>query len=446
MTGTIDTMRSAGITALTPAGEPVHPPLRRNRDYRLLLTGSVGAWTGMAMADVVYPLLILGFTGSPMLAAVFGVIQFATMVLGSLPAGEFIDRHDRRRILIGSETARAVAGVSLAVAIGTGHLWLVQLYLVAAVLGVCQPFSGVRTILVRAVVPEARLSRALAQQQVASAAAALAGPAIGTTLYAAGRSLPFAVNAVALALSAVAALLLRYRAAGKAGTVETAGPPAVADDVPSDPASAAPESDGGALAGLRILWNRPLMRSAMLIIMLVNLIGVPLDLVLIVQARREGVPTHYIGLILAAFAAGAILGAPLIPRLHRLLRPGWLLIDFVGLVSLTVGLLAVPLGGFWMAGLIAVVGLAMPALQVLIQVLILQQVPDGQRGRVMSAAMMLMGLGMPLGSALGGLLLQVFGPTGAILIFTAMTGAGTLLAVCQRSLRSAVWPEAESAA
>ena len=439
MTGTA----AAGRTAPILAGEPAERPLWRNRDYRLLATGSAGSWTGIAMADVVYPLLILGFTGSPMLAAVFGVIQFAAMILGSLPAGAFIDRHDRRRILIGAETARAAAGVSLALAIGTGHLWLAQLFLVAAVLGVCQPFSGVRTILLRATVSEAGLSRALARQQVVAAAAALAGPAIGTALYAAGRSLPFAVSAAALALSAVTALLLRYRPTGEPGTAARG---AVADEEPSAPATAADATDGGALAGLRILWNRPLMRSAMLIIMMVNLVGVPLDLVLIVQARGEGVPTHYIGLILAAFAGGAILGAPLIPRLHRLLRPGWLLIDFVGLVSLTVGLLAVPLGGFWMAGLIAVVGLAMPALQVLVQVLILQQVPDGQRGRVMSAAVMLMSLGMPLGSALGGLLLQVFGPTGAILFLAAVTGVSTLLAVSQRSLRRAAWPEPASAA
>jgi predicted MFS family arabinose efflux permease len=160
-----------------------------------------------------------------------------------------------------------------------------------------------------------------------------------------------------------------------------------------------------------------------------------------VQARNEGVPTHYIGLILAAFAAGAILGAPLIPMLHRRVRPGWLLIGFVALVTAVLPLLAIPLGGFWMAGCVAVIGMAMPALQVLLQVLIFQQVPDSQRGRVVSAAMMLMSLGMPLGAALGGLLLQLFTPADAILCFAAVTGISTLFAVLQRPLRSAVWPQ-----
>lgn len=218
MTGTTDMAPVTSGTAQPGAAPPApSAPLWRNRDYQLVMAGGAGSWIGLAMIDVVYPLLILGFTGSPMLAAGFGIVQFIAMILGSLPAGTLIDRHDRRRVLLGAETARALAAASLALTIGLGHLWLVQLYLVAAVLGVCQPFGAARTILLRAVVPPDKLSRALAQQQVRTAAASLIGPAIGTALYAAGRSTPFAASAAALALSAITVLLVRYRSAGESG-------------------------------------------------------------------------------------------------------------------------------------------------------------------------------------------------------------------------------------
>jgi len=419
----------AGTTAGLADESALEPdvPLWRNWRYQSLAAGSFSAYTGVSIADVVYPLLILGFTGSPMLASVFGLLQFLAMILCSLPAGSFIDRHDRRKILIVNDSVRAVAGASLALTLASGHVWLVQLYLVAVVLGGCQAFAGARMIAVRAVVPERQLTRALSQQQVRTAVATLIGPAIGAALYAVSRSLPFVASAVGLALSAFTAVLARFD-----------GRP----EPQPEPAGAADERSGdGALAGLRTLWAQPLMRAAMLLIMIVNLIAVPMDLVLIVQARHEGVPTHYIGLVLAAFAGGAVLGGPLIPLLHRLVRPGWLLIGFVSLFTCVLPLLAIPLGGFWMAGCIAVVGMALPALDVLIQVLIFQQVPDNQRGRVVSAAMMLMSLGMPLGSALGGLLLQVFTPTTALLAFAVVTGASALYALSQRSLRSAAWPQ-----
>jgi predicted MFS family arabinose efflux permease len=185
------------------------------------------------------------------------------------------------------------------------------------------------------------------------------------------------------------------------------------------------------------------MRGTVLFLMLVNLIGASLDLVLIVQARHEGVPTHFIGPILAAFAAGGILGAPCIPRLHALLRPGHLLIALGLTIALGCLMIAVlPLGGFWMAGWLAAIGFAVPAIQVLVDVLIIRQVPDHQRGRALSAVMTLNGLGLPLGAAFGGSLLQAASAETLLLGTAAAMAAIAALAASQRALRVARWPAA----
>ena len=183
------------------------------------------------------------------------------------------------------------------------------------------------------------------------------------------------------------------------------------------------------------------MRGTMLFTMLLNLVGVSLDLVLIVQARHEGVPTHFVGLVLAALAGGGILGAPFIPRLHTLLPPGQLLIGFSLLVALSCLMIGLfPFGGIWMAGWLAAIGFVVPAVEVLADVLILRQVPDHQRGRVLTAVMTFMGLGLPIGAAFGGSLLQVFSATTVLLGAAAAFGGVTAFAVSQHALRTAEWP------
>ncbi|MBR7839441.1 MFS transporter [Actinospica durhamensis] len=440
---------SCASTSTSTSGKPASGSVWRNRRLQTLNLGAFAALTGIAISDVVYPLLILGFTGKPILAGLFGAIQFTAMVLASLPAGAFVDRHDRRHILITSELTRAVLATVLAVTLAAGHIWLAEIYLVAAALGACQPFSGIRTLAVRGVVPAEKVTAALTTQQIFTGVAALMGPALGAVMFTASRSLPFTVIAAGMGVSATCAYLVRFdsrprAAAAPAAAAATSAATSAADEAsPAADTTSAPD-DSGPLAGLRIIWQSAVMRSTMLFIMMINLIGVPLDLVIIVEARHQGVPTRYLGAIFAMLAAGGIIGAPLVPRVHALLRPGQVLAVFGLATAAVMGLLAVPFGGFWMAGCIFSVGLLMPAVQILVNVLILQQVPDHQRGRVLSGVMTITGLGMPLGAALGGTLLQLLSATTVLIGAAAVVGCTTLGALLQRDLRAAQWPTSDA--
>ena len=83
------------------AEDPQPTPLRANRALHGIYAGTFTAFIGLAMAEVVYPLLVLGFTGKPLLAGLFGTVQFTALILASVPVGNFVDKHDRRRVLIG---------------------------------------------------------------------------------------------------------------------------------------------------------------------------------------------------------------------------------------------------------------------------------------------------------------------------------------------------------
>lgn len=439
-TGTAPTALTTAATTestatTTTATTPTTASLRGNRALNLIYTGGFTAFTGLAIADVAYPLLVLGFTGKPLLAGLFGTIQFTAMLAASIPAGTLVDRHDRRLVLIAGEVIRTLLATVLAVTLVGGHVWLAEVYLIAALIGATQPLAGARTLTLRAVAPKAKLTTALSVQQGVNAVAQIVGPAIGAALYSIDRALPFVAIAAGTAVSALCAFVVRID--GRPEPRQTQSP----DSADSPAAADAPGAPGdGPLTGLRIIWNNPVMRATALFVMLVNLLGVPLDLVLIVQAGHEGVPTHDVGLILAGFAVGAVLGAPFIPRLHALLSPGRLLAFFGLIVTASLGLIAVPLGGIWMAGWLVAIGFAIPAVQVLFDVLILQQVPDERRGRVLSAGTALIGLGMPLGAAFGGSLLQAFSPATVLEGGAVAMGCVTLFAVCQRALRTSRWP------
>lgn len=64
-------MTQASLTETGPADagpaeqSTVHPPLRRNEAFQTLWAGSVASTLGLSVADVTYPLAILGVTRSP---------------------------------------------------------------------------------------------------------------------------------------------------------------------------------------------------------------------------------------------------------------------------------------------------------------------------------------------------------------------------------------------
>jgi MFS family permease len=171
-----------------------------------------------------------------------------------------------------------------------------------------------------------------------------------------------------------------------------------------------------------------------------NTVGAPVVLIATVILQRQSVRPLLIGVALAGFAVGGLVGASLVTALHRRWQPGVLLLGVVGVEVPLVVCLGLPFGPWWMAAVLMAAGIGVPALEVLVDVLILRQVPDEQRGRVIAAVMTLFSLGMPVGAALAGLLLQYLSPAHAMVVL----GFGLLVAVgyaASRSrLRAARWP------
>jgi predicted MFS family arabinose efflux permease len=400
-------------------------PLRQNLRFQTLWLGQAFSCTGVAVADVAYPLAILAVTGSPALAGLFAAVQATGMLLAGLPAGQLADRYDRRLIVITSEGCRALVTGLVAAALALGWLSLPLLIGAALLLGVGSAVTGpARLLLVRAVVPDEQLASALTQDQVRTDGAQLVGPPLAGVLYAVralGHAVPFLCTAGSFAASLVTALVI------KVGPARPEAP------------DAGPRRRAGLLAGVAALWSDPVLRAIVLLVMVVNTIAAGLTLVTVVILRDQSVPPALIGVALTGAAAGGLAGAALVRPLHRL-RPGVLLIAECVLLIPLVALLAVPLGPWWVGGLLFVSMLGTPALRVLIEVLIFRQAPAEQRGRVIAAVLTLFGLGLPVGAAASGLLLQCLPAQHAVLVLAAALGAGVLCCAGKRVLWRARWP------
>jgi MFS family permease len=429
----------AGTARQHDAIETEQPvPLWRNLQFQTLWLSQATSSLGSGVADVAYPLAILALTGSPARAGLFAAVQTGGMVVCALPGGQLADRRDRRTIVVTAESVRALITTVVAVGLIMGWLSLPVLIVSGALLGAGQAVSGAaRMPLLRSVVPTSQLTSALTQDEVRQNGAALAGPPLAGALYgirALAHATPFLFTAASFVLSALGPVAMKLLPPdhGAKTAAQAVAPSTEAGEAQS-------RRNGGMLTGLRVLWANPVLRAAMLLIMLVNMVGVGLDLVVIVILRGQHVQSAQIGLVLAAVAVGGLAGAPLVKLLHRI-RPGVLLLGVCLIeVPMVVGL-ALPLGPWWVAALLFIPSLGVPALRVLTDVLIFRQTPDEHRGRAVGAVMTMMGIGMPAGLALTGALLQWLPARTALLTLAAVLAVSVLYCASKRELWQARWP------
>lgn len=178
----------------------------RYRDFRLFWAARSISVAGDRISMLAIPtvaILVLG--ASPVQVGFLNAAgTLAWPVLG-LFAGVWVDRLRRRRILVGTDVARAALLGSIPLAFALGHLSLPQLLLVAALVGGLTVFfdlastAHVPSLVPRADWPDANAKLEVAQQAVATGAPGLAGLLISLV------SAPFAiiVDAISFLVSGI---------------------------------------------------------------------------------------------------------------------------------------------------------------------------------------------------------------------------------------------------
>ncbi|PZR53462.1 MFS transporter [Xylanimonas oleitrophica] len=397
----------------------VTTPLRRNTRFQLLWVGSAVSGLGSSMTYLAFPLLILAVTGSPGLAGIVGACRMAASIAVSMPAGVWVDRFDRRRVLVACEAVRIAATGSLVTVMlvgGADALSLAHILVVAVLSGTADAFfQPAYATAIRAVVPREQLPQAYAQEEARSHAASLAGPPLGGALFGLARVLPFLADLVSYVVSLVCILAARV-------------PRRPAQEVRQEVRQTAGQTAGGRLAeegrrvrrdvgeAVRWIWRRPGIRAALIFSMVINLVAGAELIPLITMMESRGATSVDSGLVLGAAGVGGLLGAFVAPRLSRTLSPGLLMAAVGGVFGAAMCASTLPFGVYWPAVTLFLGMVTVPALNVVLKVLVARTVPEVMMGRVV-AALSMVSLGLePLSPLIGGALAEVAGGASALLV------------------------------
>ncbi len=315
-------------------------------------------------------------------------IQSLPFLLLSMPLGLLADRTSRTRLMALAETLRALALLLLLALILTDRVSITALAVTGFLAAVgTVAFSVAAPSLVPALMPVDGLARANGRLELARSGAFAAGPALAGALIAwTGAPAAFVLSAM---LSGVAVLCLRGI---------------------SEPARAALPARHPLLElqdGARWVWNSELLRPIMFTAIAWNISWFMLQAAYVPYAIHDlGLDASGVGITLALYGVGMIVGALLAPRVVALLPFGQAILlgpCFSVLAALTMAMtLYWPQG--WLAGLSYFLFGAGPIVWTITSTTLRQTVtPRAMIGRVSSINIVVSTGARPLGAALGGL-------------------------------------------
>jgi MFS family permease len=421
---------------------------RLGADYRKLFGASAISNLGDGVGLIAYPWLASAITRNPLLIAAVPVVQRLPWLLFTLPAGVITDRHDRRRLMVLANTARAALTAVLAVAVlarqgsipapddvdqVVGTEWALYLAVLAATVltGIAEVLydNSAQTIMPSIVEP-ADLERANGRLFSAELVAnQFLGPPLASLLLVTGFVLPIVFDAGSFAISA--ALVASIVATRRPG----AAPGPVVERRPWREEMA---------EGFRWLWHHRLLRTFAIALGCLNALG-GIGGATLVLYGQEVLHTTVLefGLLSTGTALGGVVGGWSASWITKRIGSG----ASVGL-TLWVGAVAMVLVGLvshWvLAALLFVVIMFVAVLWNVITVSLRQTViPDRLLGRVNSVYRFFGWGAIPVGTLLGGILVAALdGPLSrewALRMAWIAAGVGQLglAAVVARTLTSA---------
>jgi len=383
-------------------------PLRESRDFRWLFAGRMASMVGNALATAAANWQVYGLTHSSLEVGLVSLADSAGMLVGLMAGGVLADRHDRRKLLTAVRIPQALLAAMLMANSLLPHPALWPIYAIALAIGLTAGLSApASTAALPALVGPGQLAAAAALGSMSGQLANLGGPALAGALIAGpGLAVCYAIDAVGFGLFGVAVHFIRPLPPARGG--QRPGLQALAD-------------------GFRYVRRNGVIGGMLLIDTSAMIFGMPSGLFPALASEHfHGGPATF-GLLAAAPAAGAIIGAATSGWTSHVRRPG--------LVVIGAGTLwGAAIVGFGLAGSLAL-GLAFLALagmsdlisEVLRNALLQHYTPDQLRGRVSSLYLAQVNSAPALGNVEAGGVAQLFTLTTSVVSGGLACVAGALL-------------------
>jgi DHA3 family macrolide efflux protein-like MFS transporter len=358
----------------TPAEEETKIGIRevlKIRDFRLLWLGQIVSNFGDSLTGLAVLLLINDVTnGSASAVALGAIMQALPQVTIGLLAGVYVDRLDRKRIMILSDVFRGIFVLGLSLVTTSDLLWL--LYLITFIqAGIGAFFNPARTAYVALVVPRRGLLAANSLAQTSRIIASVAGiGTAGALIGVFGQYWPvFGIDSLTFFISAL--LILRIATIAKPKEAIEAGTRAVFRQL----------GEGLRLfAASRVLTGTVVaMGVTMLGLGAVNVLLVPFTI------NELQVPETWFAALEGSQTLSMILSGALVASLAARFKPTNIVSVGLGFLGLGIGLVSQVTGVWGLMAILFMVGWFMTPLQASLVTLIQTEVKDEVRGRASAA-------------------------------------------------------------
>ncbi|MGA3162000.1 MAG: MFS transporter [Terracidiphilus sp.] len=379
----------------------------RHRNFRLFFGGQSISLIGTWMTRVATSWLVYRLTGSALL---LGTISFAGQIPSFLLApfaGVWVDRLDKRQVLVWTQTLSMVQSLTLAALTLSGHITIPLLLALSVLQGCVNAFDmpGRQSFMVKMVDDKRDLQNAIAINSSMVNMARLVGPSLAGMLIAvSSEGWCFLVDGISYIAVIVSLLAMRLHA------------PVVQRKATS------------MLAELTAGWTYvseflPL-RTILLLFALNSLMGMPFVVLMPIFAKKvlSGGP-HTLGFLMAAMGLGALVSA-LSLAVRKTVRGLLKMIPIAGTIF-GLGLIGLGLSHvFWLSAIMVFfAGMGMLQGMAVSNTVMQTVVNEDKRGRVMSYyTMAFMGMA-PFGSLLAGMMAHNFGAPWTVM----MNGSVVLL-------------------
>lgn len=365
-----------------------------HRNFRILwfaaLGSTIGTWTQKYAQD----LLVYNLTSSTFYLGLDSFLNQLPILLFMLIGGVIADRHDRRRLLTGSQYVQAFSAFTLAALVFTGHVSVWHIFALSFIAGCGQAFGGpAYQSMIPSLVPRTDLPNAIALNSTQFNLSRILGPGAGAAvLMAIGYAWCFTLNGLSFffVIFALAALEL-------------------------PPHQPSPERRA---LGAELRSGLHYVRDSRVVLTLTGLVLISTFLAMPILTMLPAFATHVLtsngsaatrlSMLMASQGVGAVIGALVVgllgtsKRLGRVLLLiqiglGLLIAGFALSTSLPLSLLLLFLGGIFFMGLFSISFS-----------LVQMTVPDALRGRVVSIYMVALRGGGPVGGLVAGALADRF--------------------------------------
>ena len=399
-----------------------HFGLLGDRRFRLLFVGQALSNFGDAAATIAVAFAVLGIGGSASDLGVVLAARYVPLAGFLLVGGVVADRLPRRRLMLGSDTVRALTQATLAVLLlsGAAHVW--QIIVLQAIYGTAEAFfTPSITGLVPEVISSDRLRQANSLLRSTLSLSFVVGPALGgLVILRTGPEGAIVADAATFAISAM--LLFQLRPVAN-GTRETTPVRLIAD-----------LKEGWAEIRSR-RWLSLTIGNATLF----NALAIPAIFVLgpeLAQSELGGVGAW--SLLVAMVGAGSVAGSVASLRV-RIARPAAAVALLLAIAGSEPAALASGLRLPMIATLCFVAGVAAGMAGVTWVSMLQQHVPLTSLSRVSSMDDFVTFLLLPLGYLGAGHLADAVGPHMAMALMTALPLAACLATLTSRQVRGLRW-------